>query len=146
MAKMLKSFAFSSQLHSPILTSKSPLAEFHRNLTLSSIVCGKYHYVKKKRKLREEKRAKLQARLEKLDPEERPTGCLLCDTEINYKNVRLLSQFVSSHTGRIYSKEATGLCQLKQNEIKKAIRRARCLGYMPYTMKFLAFHEDPKLF
>ncbi|CAB3990320.1 28S ribosomal S18c, mitochondrial [Paramuricea clavata] len=122
----------------------------YRNLTLSSSVCGKYHYVKKKRRLKEERRSRLDVRLEKMDPEDRPTGCLLCpkhgDISINYKNVRLLSQFVSPHTGRIYSKVATGLCQLKQNEIKRAIRRARSLGYMPYTMKYLAFHQDPRLF
>ncbi|PFX32612.1 28S ribosomal protein S18c, mitochondrial [Stylophora pistillata] len=109
-----------------------------------------YHNTRRKRMLRRFKLNQLQAKLERLDEEDRPTGCLLCpmrgDVEIDYKNVRLLSQFVSPHTGRIYGRTLTGLCIKKQKEIAKAIRRARAMGFMPVTMKYLAFHEDPKLF
>lgn len=117
---------------------------------MTSPVDGKYHHIAKKRKLRKLRMAQLRGRFERLDEEVRPTGCLLCpkrtDVEINYKNVRLLSQFVSPHTGRIYGRTLTGLCDKKQTEISRAIRRARAMGFMPVTMKYLAFHDDPKLF
>lgn len=54
--------------------------------------------------------------------------CLLCKYEIqpDYKNVRLLSQFVSRFTGKIYGRHITGLCKKQQDnvecEIKKAIK------------------------
>ncbi|XP_058973438.2 uncharacterized protein [Pocillopora verrucosa] len=109
-----------------------------------------YHNTRRKRMLRRFKLNQLQAKLERLDEEDRPTGCLLCpmrgDVEIDYKNVRLLSQFVSPHTGRIYGRTLTGLCHKKQKEIGKNIRRARAMGFMPVTMKYLDFHEDPQLF
>ncbi|XP_065071159.1 small ribosomal subunit protein bS18m-like isoform X2 [Rhopilema esculentum] len=92
----------------------------------------------------------LKARLNRLDKEDRPTGCILCpmrnDVEIDYKNTRLLSQFISPHTGRIYGKAITGLCDKKQREISKAIRRSRMLGFLPVTMKYFEYHNDPKLF
>ncbi|KAL9983924.1 hypothetical protein ACROYT_G006170 [Oculina patagonica] len=117
---------------------------------LSSPVDGRYHNTARKKKLRRFKLDQLQAKLERLDEEDRPTGCLLCpmrgDVEIDYKNVRLLSQFVSPHTGRMYGRTLTGLCDKKQKEITRAIRRARAMGFMPVTMKYLEYHEDPKLF
>ncbi|XP_032220530.2 30S ribosomal protein S18 [Nematostella vectensis] len=111
---------------------------------------GKYHYLERKRKLRKEREQELMARYERLDEEDRPTGCLLCpkrtDVTIDYKNVRLLSQFISSHSGRIYNRRVTGLCDKKQKEITNAIKRARAIGLMPVTMKHPEFHNDPKLF
>ncbi|KXJ18398.1 uncharacterized protein LOC110232526 [Exaiptasia diaphana] len=116
----------------------------------SSAEEGKYHYLERKRKLRIKREEELKARFERLDEEDRPTGCVLCpkrtDIEINYKNVRLLSQFVSSHTGRIYGKQVTGLCEKRQRQITNAIKRSRAMGLMPTTMKYLEFHNDPKLF
>ncbi|XP_068710271.1 uncharacterized protein [Montipora capricornis] len=120
--------------------------EFH----LTSTADRKYHHTEKKRKLRRRRMDELRARYQRLDEEDRPTGCLLCpmrnEVQIDYKNVRLLSQFVSPHTGRIYGRTLTGLCDKKQTEISRAIRRARAMGFMPVTMKYLAFHDDPKLF
>ncbi|XP_029212842.1 uncharacterized protein [Acropora muricata] len=132
----------------------SPLTCFQtiamRDFHQTSRVDRKYHHLEKKRKLRKRRTDQLRARLQRLDEEDRPTGCLLCpmrnDIEINYKNVRLLSQFISPHTGRIYGRTLTGLCNKKQTEISGAIRRARAMGFMPVTMKYLAFHDDPKLF
>lgn len=96
-----------------------------------------------------EKRETAKAAYERLDPEDRPTGCILCqnpDVDVTYLNVRLLSQFVSPHTGRIYGTRVTGLCEKKQNEVRAAIERARQFGLMPVTMKYFDFHGDPKLF
>uniref|UniRef100_A0AAQ6ISE0 Mitochondrial ribosomal protein S18C n=1 Tax=Anabas testudineus TaxID=64144 RepID=A0AAQ6ISE0_ANATE len=34
--------------------------------------------------------------------------CLLCSVTVDYKNIQLLSQFISPHTGRIYGRHITG--------------------------------------
>ncbi|XP_035751441.1 28S ribosomal protein S18c, mitochondrial isoform X3 [Egretta garzetta] len=56
-----------------------------------------------------------------------PKRCILCGINVDYKNVQLLSQFVSPHTGCIYGRHITGLCDKKQKEITKAIKRAHVL-------------------
>ncbi|KAM7113416.1 small ribosomal subunit protein bS18m isoform 3-T3 [Ciconia maguari] len=55
---------------------------------------------------------------------EPPKKCILCGINVDYKNVQLLSQFVSPHTGCIYGRHITGLCNKKQKEVTKAIKRA----------------------
>lgn len=64
----------------------------------------------------------------------------------NYKNVRLLSQFQSPHTGRIYGRHITGLCKSKQEQVEKEIMKAQVAGFMPYYLKSPEFLADPKLF
>ncbi|XP_008936359.1 PREDICTED: 28S ribosomal protein S18c, mitochondrial, partial [Merops nubicus] len=59
--------------------------------------------------------------------------------------LQLLSQFVSPHTGRIYGRHITGLCNKKQKEIAKAIKRAQVLGFMPVMFKNPIFLTDPKI-
>ncbi|KAM9329161.1 small ribosomal subunit protein bS18m [Gastrophryne carolinensis] len=76
---------------------------------------------------------------------EPPKRCILCGVQVDYKNVQLLSQFVSPHTGRIYGRHITGLCGTKQKEIAKAIKRAHIMGFMPVTYKDPAFLKDPKI-
>ncbi|KAI6660556.1 hypothetical protein LOD99_14140 [Oopsacas minuta] len=69
-----------------------------------------------------------------------PLNCI-CSKEIviDYKNVELLSQFISPVTGRILSRFSTGICLGRQNEIAKAIIRSRVAGLMPYSIKFPAY-------
>ncbi|XP_007537557.1 small ribosomal subunit protein bS18m [Erinaceus europaeus] len=71
--------------------------------------------------------------------------CILCGKHVEYKNVQLLSQFVSPFTGRIYGRHITGLCGKKQREITKAIKRAQIMGFMPVTYKDPAYLKDPKV-
>ncbi|XP_020014676.1 small ribosomal subunit protein bS18m [Castor canadensis] len=71
--------------------------------------------------------------------------CILCGKRVDYKNVQLLSQFISPFTGCIYGRHITGLCGKKQKEITKAIKRAQILGFMPVTYKDPAFLKDPKV-
>ncbi|XP_006867788.1 PREDICTED: 28S ribosomal protein S18c, mitochondrial [Chrysochloris asiatica] len=71
--------------------------------------------------------------------------CLLCGKRVDYKNVQLLSQFISPFTGCIYSRHITGLCGRKQKEITKAIKRAQVMGFMPVTYKDPAYLKDPKI-
>ncbi|KAM6220942.1 small ribosomal subunit protein bS18m [Rhynchocyon petersi] len=71
--------------------------------------------------------------------------CILCGKRVDYKNVQLLSQFVSPFTGCIYGRHITGLCGRKQKEITKAIKRAQKLGFMPVTYKDPVYLKDPKV-
>ncbi|KAL6469758.1 hypothetical protein MHYP_G00208770 [Metynnis hypsauchen] len=72
-------------------------------------------------------------------------GCILCNVSVDYKNVQLLSQFISPHTGRIYGRHITGLCGRKQREVTKAIKRARSMGFMSITLKDPQFMKDPNV-
>uniref|UniRef100_A0A3B5MDH8 Small ribosomal subunit protein bS18m n=1 Tax=Xiphophorus couchianus TaxID=32473 RepID=A0A3B5MDH8_9TELE len=72
-------------------------------------------------------------------------GCVLCNVTVDFKNIQLLSQFVSPHTGRIYGRHITGLCGRKQKEISKAIKKAHSLGFMPVTHKYPEFMKDPRI-
>uniref|UniRef100_A0A8B9CD51 Small ribosomal subunit protein bS18m n=1 Tax=Anser brachyrhynchus TaxID=132585 RepID=A0A8B9CD51_9AVES len=76
---------------------------------------------------------------------EPPKKCVLCGIKVDYKNVQLLSQFVSPYTGRIYGRHLTGLCNKKQKEISKTIKRAQVLGFMPVMFKNTSFLTDPKI-
>ncbi|KAF7465939.1 small ribosomal subunit protein bS18m isoform X1 [Marmota monax] len=71
--------------------------------------------------------------------------CILCEKRVDYKNVQLLSQFISPFTGCIYGRHITGLCGKKQKEITKAIKRAQIMGFMPVTYKDPAYLKDPKV-
>ncbi|XP_051156669.1 28S ribosomal protein S18c, mitochondrial [Leptopilina boulardi] len=83
------------------------------------------------------------------NPYEKPKiQCILCKHNINpdYKNVRLLSQFQSSYTGRIYGRHITGLCARKQKLVESEITKAQNAGLMPYMTKIIDFVNDPQLF
>ncbi|XP_033215517.1 28S ribosomal protein S18c, mitochondrial [Belonocnema kinseyi] len=86
--------------------------------------------------------------LEKNPFEKKKEKCILCkyNIEPDYKNVRLLSQFQSRYTGRIYGSNITGLCQLKQNKVENEIRKAQACGFMPFMTKIIEYVHDPKLF
>ncbi|XP_075232610.1 mitochondrial ribosomal protein S18C [Lycorma delicatula] len=74
--------------------------------------------------------------------------CILCKMQItpDFKNVKLLSQFVSPYTGQIYGRHITGLCRHKQQQVEKEIRKAQSAGFMAIALKELVFMRDPKLF
>ncbi|XP_073334592.1 small ribosomal subunit protein bS18m [Pagrus major] len=72
-------------------------------------------------------------------------GCVLCNVTVDYKNIQLLSQFISPHTGRIYGRHITGLCGRKQKEVSKAIKKAHSMGFMSVTHKHPEFMKDPSI-
>ncbi|KAG5893285.1 hypothetical protein JTB14_014298 [Gonioctena quinquepunctata] len=74
--------------------------------------------------------------------------CVLCkhNIQVDYKNVRLLSQFQSPYTGRIYGKHITGLCSEQQEKVEKEIVKAQSAGLMAYYLKEPVFLQDPELF
>jgi small subunit ribosomal protein S18 len=71
--------------------------------------------------------------------------CVLCEKHVDYKNVQLLSQFISPFTGCIYRRHITGLCGKKQREITKATKRTQKMGFMPVTYKDPAYLKDPRV-
>ncbi|XP_014255626.1 28S ribosomal protein S18c, mitochondrial [Cimex lectularius] len=74
--------------------------------------------------------------------------CILCKMKIDpdFKNVKLLSQFVSPFTGRLYGRHITGLCKLKQEAVAREINKAQQACLMPYWNKQPEFVDDPKLY
>jgi len=54
--------------------------------------------------------------------------------KIDYKDVRLLSRYVSER-GKIVPSRITAVSALKQRELARAIKRARFLGLLPYVIK-----------
>uniref|UniRef100_A0AC35UDG6 28S ribosomal protein S18c, mitochondrial n=1 Tax=Rhabditophanes sp. KR3021 TaxID=114890 RepID=A0AC35UDG6_9BILA len=74
--------------------------------------------------------------------------CLLCTHKIDldYKNSRLLQQFVSSFSGRVYDRHVTGLCDHQHKKLVETIAISRRAGYMPIFVKDPKFLKDPKLF
>jgi len=63
--------------------------------------------------------------------------CYFCQRnikEIDFKNTELLLRFISG-LGKIRARKRTGVCSKHQRRLSKAIKRARHLGLLPYTMK-----------
>lgn len=74
--------------------------------------------------------------------------CILCRLDItpDYKNPRLLSQFQSPYTGKIYGRHITGLCKQKQKDVQRSIKHSQSCGFMPAYHKAPEFLADPKLY
>ncbi|HEY7749024.1 MAG TPA: 30S ribosomal protein S18 [Aestuariivirgaceae bacterium] len=53
--------------------------------------------------------------------------------KIDYKDVRLLSRFISER-GKIVPSRITAVSAKKQRELARAIKRARYLALLPYVM------------
>lgn len=74
--------------------------------------------------------------------------CVFCknDIPLDYKNVQLLSQFVSPQTGIMYSQQVTGLCYSKYLELENTVIKARRLGLMPFFYKETVYAQENELF
>ena len=53
--------------------------------------------------------------------------CTKCISEMRSLSLLRL-QFVSPHTGLVYQKHVTGLCQFMQDEVELEVRRAQAFG------------------
>ena len=63
--------------------------------------------------------------------------CPLCEAgvkEVTYKDVYQLKKFTSVR-GKIISTEKSGLCHKHQNQLERAVKRARFMGLLPYASK-----------
>ncbi|KAH9407231.1 28S ribosomal protein S18c, mitochondrial [Tyrophagus putrescentiae] len=74
--------------------------------------------------------------------------CILCrhDIQVDYKNVRLLTQFVSPYTGRMYDKHITGLCEAQHRAVRSEIQRSQRFGLMSRHYRDPKYANDPRLF
>ncbi|MDR0800436.1 MAG: 30S ribosomal protein S18 [Endomicrobium sp.] len=61
--------------------------------------------------------------------------CRFCadKIEIDYKNVSLLRTFTTDK-GKILSGRITGTCAKHQRELDKAVKRARMIALLPFTV------------
>ena len=83
-----------------------------------------------------------------------PKQCVLCpkkyleDIHPTWRNPKLLAQFVSPHTGLVYDKHITGLCEYMQREVVREARRAQKMGrylfysFQTYTYSVRFFSPD----
>lgn len=55
------------------------------------------------------------------------------DVPFHYKSTRLLAEFLTE-TGKIVPRRVSGLTQYQQNQLVEAIKRARQLALLPYTI------------
>jgi len=53
--------------------------------------------------------------------------------KIDYKDVKLLQRYVSER-GKIVPSRITAVSSKKQRELAQAIKRARCIGVLPYAV------------
>ncbi len=61
--------------------------------------------------------------------------CYFCQRnikEIDWKNVRVLSRFLSAG-GKIKPKRKTGLCSKHQRQLKRAVKKARIMALLPFV-------------
>ena len=83
-----------------------------------------------------------------------PSTCILCPRRFapgcapqpDYKNPKLLSQFVSPHTGLVYEHHVTGLCRGMQEKVVQAVKRSQDAGFMSTRVKPRHYLQDPQLF
>ena len=53
---------------------------------------------------------------------------------INYKDVKLISQFVPERA-KILPRRISGVCSPHQRQLNDAIKKARSIALLPYTME-----------
>ena len=65
-----------------------------------------------------------------------PTNCPYCkaDKEPDYKQVEDLQKYLSER-GKIIGKDRSGVCAKHQRRLSQAIKKARYLALMPFTIK-----------
>jgi ribosomal protein S18 len=64
----------------------------------------------------------------------KPKPCQLCKLDyVDYKDVALLRKYMSDR-GKIRSRRVTGNCSKHQREVARAVKNAREMGLLPYTM------------
>jgi ribosomal protein S18 len=83
------------------------------------------------------------------DPYEKPCHiCFLCrhNIQLDYKNPRLLQQYVSTFSGRVYDRHVTALCSAQHSALLQTVALSRRAGYMPIMTKDPKYLRDPKLF
>ncbi|MBI4029383.1 MAG: 30S ribosomal protein S18 [Candidatus Blackburnbacteria bacterium] len=83
---------------------------------------------------KDDKKSKKDARRENMTP--RVMICSFCQTNTSpdYKTWEDLTRFVSDR-GKILSRSRTGICAKHQRDLTRAVKRARHLALLPFTVK-----------
>ena len=64
------------------------------------------------------------------------TQCRFCrngEKYVDYKDINILSKLLT-HRGKIYSRKRSGNCASCQRKVKRAIKRARFMALLPYSV------------
>ena len=67
--------------------------------------------------------------------------CVFCenkDSQINYKEIKILRKFITEQ-GKIIPGHVTGVCSKHQRHLGRAIKQARNIALLPYSV-------DPRYF
>ena len=62
--------------------------------------------------------------------------CIFCenkDQKINYKEIKILRKFITEQ-GKIIPGHVTGVCARHQRHLSRAIKQARNIALLPYTL------------
>ena len=66
--------------------------------------------------------------------------CQFCKDDvkyIDYKDTQMLRRYITDR-GKIKSRRVTGVCTQHQHELATAIKRAREMALLPYTVKIVS--------
>lgn len=69
--------------------------------------------------------------------------CPICRDEyliLDYRNIDLLKQFISEHTGSVLSYRITGICRKKQKELLIAIYKAYDIGLITFDVPIVQYN------
>uniref|UniRef100_A0A3Q3WF68 Small ribosomal subunit protein mS40 n=1 Tax=Mola mola TaxID=94237 RepID=A0A3Q3WF68_MOLML len=61
---------------------------------------------------------------------------------IHHQNVKLLEQFICSHTGAVYDPTLTGVCMKQQKKLKEAVNTAQTHGLLPFEVPYMEFSGE----
>ena len=78
-----------------------------------------------------------------------PSCCLLCPRRYapgqaptpSYLNPKLLSQYTSAHTGRVYPRHITGLCSAMQARVELEALRSQVLCPLELERQLLTWND-----
>ena len=60
--------------------------------------------------------------------------CPMCSgKEVDYKNIDVVSKFVSKDKGKILPKRVTGCCAEHQRHVAREVKRARFMALLPFV-------------
>ena len=54
---------------------------------------------------------------------------------VDYKNIDVISKYVSNDSGKILPRRVTGTCARHQRDVAEQVNLARFMGFLPYTTK-----------
>ncbi len=71
--------------------------------------------------------------------------CPICRDEylvVDYRNLKLISQFINENNGEIMNREVSGVCRKQWLNIRVALEKAKDHGYLYITAPFVEYDYD----